>query len=220
MTTLLFVLLSVSALAYSGTGYVKCNGCLNVRTSSTTNSKIIKTLKNGTKISILSSENGWHKISVGKKTGWVSGKYVTTGEKKSAAKDVAAATADINKTQEIVSYAKKYIGVRYVSGGSTPKGFDCSGFIRYVYSNFGVNLTHSASAQYRTGTAVSKSNLQVGDLLFFDTNGGRNSISHSALYIGNGKFINAESGSTRRVTISSLSESYWAKRYMGARRII
>ncbi len=119
--------------------------------------------------------------------------------------------------QEIVAYAKKFIGVKYVYGGSTPKGFDCSGFVGYVFNHFGISLERSSGDMGNGGTAVKKADLQPGDLVFFDTNGGLNAIRHVGIYIGNNKFIHASSGNHRRVMISSLSESFYSKSYMRAR---
>lgn len=120
--------------------------------------------------------------------------------------------------QAIVAYAKKFIGVRYVFGGSSPKGFDCSGFVGYVFNHFDITLERVARDMGNGGAAVKKSDLQPGDLVFFDTNGGLNAIRHVGIYIGNGNFIHASSGGDHRhVTISSLDESFYSKSYMWAR---
>ncbi|MBN7772379.1 C40 family peptidase [Clostridium aminobutyricum] len=114
---------------------------------------------------------------------------------------------------EIVAYAKKFIGVPYCNGGTSPNGFDCSGFTQYVYSNFGGNLPHSSASQYNYGSAVDKSQLQPGDLVFFASS---SRISHVGIYVGGGKFIHSpQSGD--RVKISSFSTSNL--RYCGAVRI-
>lgn len=121
----------------------------------------------------------------------------------------------------LVSYAKGFLGTRYVFGSANPKyGFDCSGFVQYVYANAaGIALTHSAAAQSGCGTPVSRSNLQPGDLVFFATGGG--GINHVGIYIGNDQFIAANSGSTMAVSINGLfSNAYWSKRYVCARRIL
>lgn len=125
----------------------------------------------------------------------------------------------VNETRkEIVAYAKQFIGVKYVYGGSTPKGFDCSGFVGYVFKHFGITLERASKDMGNGGTAVKKADLQPGDLVFFDTNGGLNGIRHVGIYIGNGKFIHASSGSGhRRVMISSLNDSFYSKCYMRAR---
>lgn len=107
----------------------------------------------------------------------------------------------------------KTIGVAYKTGGTSTAGFDCSGFTKYVFKNVGLTLPRTSKAQYSVGTAVSKSNLRSGDLVFFNTLG--NGVSHVGIYVGNGKF--AQSSSSRGVTITSLSQAYWANRYVGAK---
>lgn len=111
---------------------------------------------------------------------------------------------------------KPVIGVSYKTGGTTTNGFDCSGFTSYVYKKLGLSLPRTSTAQYKVGTAVSKSNLKAGDLVFFNTSG--RGISHVGVYVGDGKF--AHSSTSRGVMISPLSQSYYAKRYVGAKRIM
>lgn len=115
----------------------------------------------------------------------------------------------------ILDIANQYIGVPYVFGGSTPSGFDCSGFTRYVYSAAGIDLPRSADEQYGVGYSVSMSNLQPGDLVFFSTYD--SGISHVGIYIGNHQFINASSDG---VSVSDMDSSYWAARYVGAKRVM
>ena len=114
---------------------------------------------------------------------------------------------------DILAYAKKFLGVPYTSGGSSPNGFDCSGFTRYVYEKFGASLPHSSASQYGYGMAVSKSQLQPGDLVFF-SNSSR--ISHVGIYAGGGQFIHSPQAGDR-VKISSFSSS--SLHYCGAVRI-
>ena len=114
---------------------------------------------------------------------------------------------------EIVAYAEKFIGVPYVSAGSSPKGFDCSGFTQYVYGNFGGYLPHSSASQYGYGVPVEKSSLQPGDLVFFSKSSG---ISHVGIYVGGGKYIHSPQPG-ESVKISSFSTSNL--HYAGAVRI-
>ena len=119
----------------------------------------------------------------------------------------------------VVVYAKQYLGYRYVSGGSSPStGFDCSGFTSYIYKHFGISLSRTSGGQSSNGTAVPKSSLQAGDLVIFN-NSGNTKVGHVGIYIGGNSFIHASTPSTG-VIISSLSESYYAKRYVSARRVL
>jgi cell wall-associated NlpC family hydrolase len=116
---------------------------------------------------------------------------------------------------ELISYAYGFIGSPYVWGAEGPRSFDCSGFTKYVYKAFGVNLPHYTGSQIGQGSSVSRKNLIQGDLIFFNTDG---SVSHVGIYVGGGDFIHASSGS-RKVTVSNLSQDYYNKRFAGARRI-
>jgi cell wall-associated NlpC family hydrolase len=112
----------------------------------------------------------------------------------------------------VVGIAMQYLGVPYRWGGADPSGFDCSGLIMYVYGQMGVSLPHHAASQYGMGTAVSKDQLQAGDLVFF------NGLGHAGIYVGGGQFIHApHTGDV--VKISSLSDSWYARTWVGARRI-
>jgi cell wall-associated NlpC family hydrolase len=114
---------------------------------------------------------------------------------------------------KVVKYAKHFLGVPYVWGGSSPhSGFDCSGFVRYVYAHFGVGLAHSSFAQFRSGVRVARGGLKPGDLVFF------HGIGHVGIYIGGGRFIHAPHSGTR-VQIASLGGGYGGE-YDGARRIV
>jgi cell wall-associated NlpC family hydrolase len=113
----------------------------------------------------------------------------------------------------VVGIAMQYLGIPYKWGGASPEtGFDCSGFLMYVYAKVGVSLPHNAAMQFGLGTPVSKEQLQPGDLVFFD------GLGHNGMYIGGGQFIHApHSGDF--VKISSLSDSWYARTWVGARRI-
>lgn len=121
--------------------------------------------------------------------------------------------------QSIIDYAKKFLGIKYRWGGTTTKGFDCSGYVKYVYKKFGVALSRTSRSQAKNGTYVKKANLKVGDLVFFDTNGGSNRINHVGVYTGSGKFIHSSS-SHSGVVISSLNSGFYSKSYMTARRVL
>jgi peptidoglycan DL-endopeptidase CwlO len=111
----------------------------------------------------------------------------------------------------VVGIAMQYLGIPYVYGGSSPSGFDCSGFIMYVFSQVGVSLPHNAAAQYGYGTPVDRSQLQPGDLVFF------NGLGHAGIYVGGGSFIHSpHTGDV--VKISSMS-GWYSSTYVGARRL-
>jgi len=131
--------------------------------------------------------------------------------------------SDIVDRQELVDYAKTLIGIKYKWGGETTKGFDCSGFVKYVYNHFGISIERKSRDQAKGGKAIKKSELKPGDLVFFDTNddnGKLNDISHVGIYIGDGKFIHASTELKKAITIESMSSSYYSKRYMRARDYI
>jgi outer membrane lipoprotein-sorting protein len=110
----------------------------------------------------------------------------------------------------------KVLGVRYLWAGTTTKGFDCSGFTRYIFSQFDIDLSHSSKGQSSEGEKVAKSDLKAGDLVFFNTGGA--GISHVGIYVGDGYFVH--SANKAGVTKSKLSEKYYAKRYVTARRVL
>lgn len=118
-------------------------------------------------------------------------------------------------TNAIVKTAEKYLKTPYRFGGETPKGFDCSGFVKYVYGQHGIKLPRTADVQFQKGKRVDRTSLKPGDLVFFTTYAP--GASHVGIYYGGGKFIHASS--SRGVMISRLDENYWKPRYLGARRI-
>ncbi len=122
-----------------------------------------------------------------------------------------------NKVNGIIATAKKYIGVKYVSGGTTPKGFDCSGYVQYVFKQNGFTIPRTADVQYKLGKYAPVSKLEAGDLVFFhtDSSGG---ISHCGIYLGGGKFIHASS--SKGIRIDELSNDYWKKAFTAGKHIV
>ena len=118
--------------------------------------------------------------------------------------------------RRIISTSMDYIGVPYVFGGTSPYGFDCSGYVQYVFAKAGVSLPRTADVQYEVGTPISTKDLIPGDLVFFSTY--TYGASHVGIYVGDGNFIHASS--SQGVTISSLSSAYYSSHYIGSRRIL
>ena len=125
--------------------------------------------------------------------------------------------SDLRKA--LISLAMNLRNVRYVRGGHSPStGFDCSGFVRYVFAHaIGVQLPTNSASQFLAGLTVNRADMKPGDLVFFRTRGRRHGVSHVGIYIANGQFIHAPTYG-KRVQISSLDEAYWAARFVGAKR--
>jgi len=116
--------------------------------------------------------------------------------------------------QQLTNSALRFIGTPYVFGGTSTSGFDCSGYVQHVFAMLGISLPRTADAQYYAGHATT-GGMRAGDLVFFQTY--LPGPSHVGIYIGNNHFVHA---SSHGVMVSSLSDSYWAARYIGAKRLI
>ena len=188
---------------------------LNMRKGAGTSYSVITKLSKGTVVDVLeSASNGWKKIKTSNGTiGWVSGSYLANGVVEQPS------TPSTNKVQAVIDLAHKQLGKPYVWGAEGPNSFDCSGLIYYVYKNAaGITLPRTSSAQYSAGVAVSRSNLKAGDLIFSSTDGTGN-ITHVAIYVGDGQMIHAPRNG-KNVEKVSISNSYWNKAYVGARRVL
>ncbi|BDP42282.1 peptidase [Deinococcus aetherius] len=114
--------------------------------------------------------------------------------------------------------ATRFLGIRYALGGTSGRGLDCSGFTMRVFGQLGIRLPRTAAAQWKMGASVSRRDLRAGDLVFFNTTG--QLASHVGIYIGNGLMANANSFKGRTVIEPLFGNAYWARRYVGARRVL
>ena len=211
---------------------------VNVRQEANTSSTIVTTVALNTEVQVYSEENGWSKVKVNNVEGYISTSLLSdskqetsrgqsTSRRTSSTKTTTNKSSQTNTAQttnvpasgngsSIVATAKKYLGYKYTYGGSSPStGFDCSGFTSYIFKQYGISLNRTAAGQYSNGVAVSRANLQPGDLVMF----GKSGINHVAIYIGGGQIIHASTPATG-VRIDSLSTGYYNNNYVGARRIL
>ena len=207
----------------------------NLRQKADKTSQVIKQLSQSTKVTVMSTDNGWAYVDVNGTKGYIAESLLTTTQKEtsrsglttreqattnnSAAKSttqkntaVTESTTTSASGSAVVSYAQQFLGCKYVYGGTSTNGFDCSGFTQYVYKHFGINLNRTAAAQYSNGESVTE--LQAGDLVMF----GKSGINHVGIYIGGNTFIHAANPG-RGVTTDSLSTGYYRTNYVGAKRI-
>ena len=217
-----------------------------VREKADQSSKFTNLLDYGDTVTIIEEEGDWYKITSGSVSGYIKKTLVTVSDKNVSSRSseertpiyseedfkvdqeknsavnnmLSSETAKVNKGEEVVNYAKNYLGTDYVVGGKTPEsGFDCSGFTRYVFSNFGYNLGTTAANQNNIGVDVSKEDLQEGDLiLFYDE--GKNKIGHTGIYISNGEFIHAANPQRGVVTDNLNTNTYYNERFIVAKRIV
>lgn len=208
--------MSADYLSFSETMDLTAQGWVDgsdvrMRAAAGTDSEIVRVTTYGESVEILGVDGEWYKVSAGGKTGYIRGDYVSFTEP-----DPSQAPAAGSIGEQIVAFADQFLGTPYVWAGSSPSGFDCSGFVSYVFKNFGYTVNRTAASMYTNGVAVDKSELQIGDAVFFASSS--ESIGHVGIYIGDGEFIHSSSG-CGYVTISGLDESYYSRMYVGARRI-
>jgi uncharacterized protein YgiM (DUF1202 family) len=231
--------------AESSTDGISCYGrvladVLNIRASASSDSDKVAGVSKDVYLNVSGFENGWYKVSYDGYEGYVSGDYITLAVSKPEPKPAPAASSSSGSSgsssssssgssssvpsesssssaSDVVSYAKQFVGVPYVYGGASPSGFDCSGFVMYVFSHFGYSLPHGATPQLNYGYAVDS--LQAGDIVFFHGTSSENAAAtHVGIYIGGGQFIHASSG-RGCITISDLGGSYYSAHYLTARRL-
>lgn len=208
----------------------------NLRQKADKTSQIIKQVSINTQVTVISTNNGWAYVDVNGTKGYIAETLLSSSKQETSrgtmterdSTDVKTetktqtASSNTEMTKEttssqtgssVISYAKQFLGSKYVYGGTTASGFDCSGFTQYVYKHFGVTLNRTAAAQYSNGTSVT--NLQAGDLVMF----GKSGINHVGIYIGGNTFIHAANPG-RGVTTDTLASGYYKTNYVGARRIL
>ena len=183
---------------------------VHMRTGPSTSYNSLRVLNPGISVTLTGYTDNWYRVTYNGETGYVYKTYLSTTQPSSGSSS--------SEGQRIVEEAKRYLGVPYVYGGSSPSGFDCSGFVQYVFKQCGYSVLRTVSMQNTNGRQVSRSELQPGDIIIF-YNSSISSLGHSGIYIGDGQFIHASSGSGK-IVISSLSNTYFNARYYSARRIV
>lgn len=232
--------ISAQTAVYGLSTYGKLTDDATLRTQPSGGSDALTKISGGSYVDVSGFVGGWYLVTYDGHTGYVTGDslYMTSVREVPAVPAVAAssssssaaapssslpsgASAGSGSYGSVVSLAQSFLGVSYVYGGASPSGFDCSGFTMYVFAQFGYGLPHGATGQLNYGSVVSQSDLQPGDLVFFqDYNYSYSAASHVGIYIGGGQFIHASSSSNSYcVTISSLGESYYASHYLTGRRL-
>ncbi|MCL2045297.1 MAG: SH3 domain-containing protein [Oscillospiraceae bacterium] len=209
---------------------------VNIRSKPAVDSTLLGTYSKDTIMTVIGINTGWYKVIHDGHTGYVRSDYMTiisgtrasssstgsssgTGSGSTAAvsHSYTAPPANLTLGEQIVDYALSFLGSKYVWGGASPSGFDCSGFVTYVLKYFDISVSRTAQDQYNNdGLPVNKSDLSPGDLVFFSSNGSY--ISHVGIYIGNDEFVHASSSSTG-VIVSRLDSAYYTRVWYGGKRI-
>ncbi len=187
---------------------------VNVRTGPSTDTEIISVAQYGYILDVYERHGNWYKIGIGDgKSAYICADYVSLrGE------DIEAARSGSVNGQRVVEIAKRYLGTPYVYGGSSPSGFDCSGFTSYVYAQMGYSINRTANAQLANGTPVSKDQLKPGDLVLFKRSGS-STVHHVGIYVGGGQMIHSpNTGSV--VRYESIASGYYNDCYYAGRRIV
>ena len=177
---------------------------LNVRSGPGTEYEKVGQLGMGTVAEAVATLDGWYQLE----SGYISAEYAQEID-----------PSQMGQGQAIADFALQFVGYPYVYGGSSPSGFDCSGFTSYVYKQFGYSINRTASTQLDNGYAVSMSELQPGDLVMFKKGSTSKRATHVGLYIGNNQFVHASTSSVG-VIISSMSEAYYTTGFVGGRRLV
>jgi len=212
-------------------GYISANDFVTFREEPDTSSNAISRLNRNTQVSVLKVEDDWAKVEYDGAVGYVLNKYISDRKVEATSRSSVNRTVKYDNTtqgtdthsqgnatgEEIVAFARQFLGYKYVYGGSSPSGFDCSGFTTYVYKHFGYSLTRTAASQASNGRGVKKADMQPGDIICFANSKGSTNIGHVGIYIGDGKFIHA-ANSRKGVIISNVDGAGFY--YVCARRIV
>lgn len=216
----LFLPLSSYAVKANGSGVVNATS-LNVRSAPSMDAEIITTLSNGARVEVITKTSGtWYKIVSGSQTGYVHSDYLRVSRRSAAPARIVAPPQSFEgyeKGEQLVEYAKQFLGVDYLWGGMSPEGFDCSGFVCYVYEQFDVRLNRIAADQLQNGAEVGLEDIRAGDILLFH-NPAYEQINHVGIYVGNGEFIHSpQTGDV--VKISTIESGYYFESLVAARRV-
>ncbi len=199
-----------------------------IRRRGSSGAEVIGQMENGTELTVLKKGKTFYKVDCYDMKGYIAksqilhtedGKYYVNCQKGSSETRVLTYTDHaqaLELRQQILELAQKYLGVRYVYGGRSPRGFDCSGFTSYVYEKVGIDLNRTASTQLKDGIAVTKEGMQIGDLVFF-RQGTSRPASHVGIYVGNNQIIHAGS---KGICYADLDSSYCSRYFLCARRVI
>ena len=201
-----------------------------VHRSKSNGSVIVGCLEDGTRVSVLKEYGAWYRIDCFDMSGYIAKSQVEINEngeylvkcdpesKESKYLPSYTTQSALNLRSLIRDVSDDYLGVRYRYSGTTPKGFDCSGYTLYVMGLVGITLDRTAMDQLQNGVVIPKEDLQCGDLVFFSNTGSGGFCSHVAIYIGNGQIIH--SGASTGVVIADLNSTYYQEHYLCARRVI
>ena len=236
--------LTVSTVENAELGYGIVTGdSVNLRSGPSTGHSKVGTVSSGERCYIIGLNQGWYKVLSGGTACYIRSDFLKLSEipyenrastntpqyfRQGKAIGTVPASGQANAVQsgpngsatgaQILAKATEYLGTPYVYGGASPSGFDCSGFVYYVYGTFGISVGRTPAEQYSAGTVVDKASLQPGDIVLF-AGTGSSSISHTGIYAGNGQFIHSPN-SRSTVSYSDLTSGYWSEHFYCGVRVV
>lgn len=236
--------LTVSTVENAELGYGIVTGdSVNLRSGPSTGHSKVGTVSSGERCYIIGLNQGWYKVLSGGTACYIRSDFLKLSEipyenrastntpqyfRQGKAIGTVPASGQTNAVQsgsngsatgaQILAKATEYLGTPYVYGGASPSGFDCSGFVYYVYGTFGISVGRTPAEQYSAGTVVDKASLQPGDIVLF-AGTGSSSISHTGIYAGNGQFIHSPN-SRSTVSYSDLTSGYWSEHFYCGVRVV